>query len=215
MMKIQLDKLMTEQQNPDTMSIDRMNSFEIVKAINNEDKKIALAVEKELASIAELVDACAERLSKGGRILYTGAGTSGRLGILDASECPPTYGVSDQLVQGLIAGGLEAIFKSKENAEDDREAGIEDLKSINLCEKDVVIGLAASGRTPYVAAGLEYANSINAYTGSISCVKNSEIGKIAKTAIDVETGPEVVTGSTRMKAGTAQKMVLNMISTGT
>ena len=147
-MKIQLDKLMTEQQNPDTMSIDRMNSFEIVKAINNEDKKIALAVEKELASIAELVDACAERLSKGGRILYTGAGTSGRLGILDASECPPTYGVSDQLVQGLIAGGLEAIFKSKENAEDDREAGIEDLKSINLCEKDVVIGLAASGRTP-------------------------------------------------------------------
>lgn len=214
-MKIQLDKLMTEQQNPDTMSIDRMNSFEIVKAINNEDKKIALAVEKELASIAELVDACAERLSKGGRILYTGAGTSGRLGILDASECPPTYGVSDQLVQGLIADGLEAIFKSKENAEDDREAGIEDLKSINLCEKDVVIGLAASGRTPYVAAGLEYANSINAYTGSISCVKNSEIGKIAKTAIDVETGPEVVTGSTRMKAGTAQKMVLNMISTGT
>ena len=214
-MKIQLDKLMTEQQNPDTMSIDRMNSYEIVKAINNEDKKIALAVEKELASIAELVDACAERLSGGGRIFYTGAGTSGRLGILDASECPPTYGVSDQLVQGLIAGGLEAIFKSKENAEDNREAGIEDLKSVSLCEKDVVIGLAASGRTPYVAAGLEYANSINAYTGSISCVKNSEIGKIAKTAIDVETGPEVVTGSTRMKAGTAQKMVLNMISTGT
>lgn len=214
-MKVELDKLMTEQQNPATLSIDLMDSYDIVKTINNEDKKIALAVETELKSIAELVDACAEHLSKGGRIFYMGAGTSGRLGILDASECPPTYGVSDQLVQGLIAGGFEAIFKSQENAEDNREAAVEDLKKVDLCEKDVVIGLAASGRTPYVAAGLEYANEIGAYTGSISCVKNSELGRIAKTGIDVETGPEVVTGSTRMKAGTAQKMVLNMISTGT
>ena len=153
-------------------------------------------------------------VKEGGRIIYIGAGTSGRLGVLDASECPPTYGVSADLVMGLIAGGEDAMFKAKEGAEDDPDLAVEDLKKITLCSKDTVIGLAASGRTPYVIGGLDYARSIGAYTASVSCVSNAVISGHAQTAVEVITGPEAVTGSTRMKAGTAQKMVCNMISTG-
>ena len=176
----------------------------MVKIINNEDKKVALAVEKELVKIAEAIDGIVSGMQKGGRLIYIGAGTSGRLGILDASECPPTYGVSEELVQGIIAGGTEAIFRAKEGAEDSKELAIEDLKSKNITENDTIVGLAASGRTPYVIGGLEYANNAN-----------SEVAKVSKVSIAPVVGAEVVTGSTRMKAGTAQKLVLNMLSTGT
>ena len=183
--------------------------------INNEDKKVALAVEKELVKIAEAIDGIVSGMQKGGRLIYIGAGTSGRLGILDASECPPTYGVSEELVQGIIAGGTEAIFRAKEGAEDSKELAIEDLKSKNITENDTIVGLAASGRTPYVIGGLEYANKIGALTVSITCNANSEVAKVSKVSIAPVVGAEVVTGSTRMKAGTAQKLVLNMLSTGT
>ena len=182
---------------------------------NNEDKKVALAVEKELVKIAEAIDGIVSGMQKGGRLIYIGAGTSGRLGILDASECPPTYGVSEELVQGIIAGGTEAIFRAKEGAEDSKELAIEDLKSKNITENDTIVGLAASGRTPYVIGGLEYANKIGALTVSITCNANSEVAKVSKVSIAPVVGAEVVTGSTRMKAGTAQKLVLNMLSTGT
>ena len=187
----------------------------MVKIINNEDKKVALAVEKELVKIAEAIDGIVSGMQKGGRLIYIGAGTSGRLGILDASECPPTYGVSEELVQGIIAGGTEAIFRAKEGAEDSKELAIEDLKSKNITENDTIVGLAASGRTPYVIGGLEYANKIGALTVSITCNANSEVAKVSKVSIAPVVGAEVVTGSTRMKAGTAQKLVLNMLSTGT
>ena len=196
------------------MDIDQVSTMEMVKKINDEDKKVALAVEKELPQIAGAIDGIVERMKKGGRLIYIGAGTSGRLGILDASECPPTYGVSEELVQGIIAGGQEAIFRAKEGAEDSKELAIEDLKSKNLNKNDTVVGLAASGRTPYVIGGLEYANSIGALTVSITCNANSNVAKTAKIAISPVVGPEVVTGSTRLKSGTAQKLVLNMLSTG-
>lgn len=214
MKKIDLDKLTTESRNPNTLDIDKLSTLEMVKIMNNEDKKVAEAVEKELANIAEAIDGISERMSKGGRLIYIGAGTSGRLGILDASECPPTYGVSEELVQGIIAGGKEAIFRAKEGAEDSKELAVEDLKAIKLTENDTVVGLAASGRTPYVIGGLNYANEIGALTISVSCNKDSEISKYAKIEIAPVVGPEVVTGSTRLKAGTAQKLVLNMLSTG-
>jgi len=214
MKKIDLDKLTTESRNPNTLDIDKVSTLEMVKIMNNEDKKVAEAVEKELANIAEAIDGISERMSKGGRLIYIGAGTSGRLGILDASECPPTYGVSEELVQGIIAGGKEAIFRAKEGAEDSKELAVEDLKAIKLTENDTVVGLAASGRTPYVIGGLNYANEIGALTISVSCNKDSEISKYAKIEIAPVVGPEVVTGSTRLKAGTAQKLVLNMLSTG-
>lgn len=214
MKKIDLDKLTTESRNPNTLEIDKVSTLEMVKIMNNEDKKVAEAVEKELANIAEAIDGISERMSKGGRLIYIGAGTSGRLGILDASECPPTYGVSEELVQGIIAGGKEAIFRAKEGAEDSKELAVEDLKAIKLTENDTVVGLAASGRTPYVIGGLNYANEIGALTISVSCNKDSEISKYAKIEIAPVVGPEVVTGSTRLKAGTAQKLVLNMLSTG-
>ena len=174
---------------------------------------MAFCVEKELGSISRLIDAILSRYEKETRIIYIGAGTSGRLGILDASECPPTYGVSFEKVQGIIAGGNEAIFKAKENAEDKPELGKQDLLNINLTENDVVIGLAASGRTPYVLGAIEYANSIGAITGSITCSKSSDLSKVSQYPIEVPVGAEIITGSTRMKAGTAQKMILNMIST--
>ena len=183
--------------------------------INNEDKKVAIAVENELPQIAEAIDGIVERINRGGRLIYIGAGTSGRLGILDASECPPTYGVSEELVQGIIAGGTEAIFRAKEGAEDSKELAIEDLKVKNLTENDTVVGLAASGRTPYVIGGLEYANKIGALTVSVTCNGDSEVSKVAKISIAPVVGAEVVTGSTRLKSGTAQKLVLNMLSTGT
>ncbi len=212
-MMINLEKLSTEENNLNSKDIELQDSLEIVRRINEEDKKVAFCVEKELGSISRLIDAILSRYEKETRIIYIGAGTSGRLGILDASECPPTYGVSFDKVQGIIAGGNEAIFKAKENAEDNPELGKQDLLNINLTENDVVIGLAASGRTPYVLGAIEYANSIGAITGSITCSKSSDLSKVSQYPIEVPVGAEIVTGSTRMKAGTAQKMILNMIST--
>lgn len=214
MKEIDLEKLTTESRNENTIDIDKVSTLEMVKKINDEDKKVAIAIEGELPKIAEAIDGIVNRMYKGGRLIYIGAGTSGRLGILDASECPPTYGVSEELVQGIIAGGKEAIFRAKEGAEDSKELAVEDLKNKSLNENDTVVGLAASGRTPYVIGGLEYANEIGALTVSITCNANSEVAKSAKISISPVVGPEVVTGSTRLKSGTAQKLVLNMISTG-
>ena len=212
---VKLDRLTTESRNQNTLNIDKVSTLEMVKIINNEDKKVAIAVENELPQISEAIDGIVERINRGGRLIYIGAGTSGRLGILDASECPPTYGVSEELVQGIIAGGTEAIFRAKEGAEDSKELAIEDLKVKNLTENDTVVGLAASGRTPYVIGGLEYANKIGALTVSVTCNGDSEVSKVAKISVAPVGGAEVVTGSTRLKSGTAQKLVLNMLSTGT
>lgn len=214
MKKIDLEKLTTESRNQNTLNIDKVSTLEMVKMINNEDKKVAEAVEAELPRIAEAIDEIAIRMNKGGRLIYIGAGTSGRLGILDASECPPTYGVSEELVQGVIAGGHEAIFRAKEGAEDSKELALEDLKNKKITENDIIVGLAASGRTPYVIGGLEYANEVGAMTIAITCNAGSEVSKAAKISIAPVVGPEVVTGSTRLKSGTAQKLVLNMLSTG-
>lgn len=213
-MNIDLSKLVTETRNPNTRNIDEATTLEMMRMINDEDKKVPEAVEKVLPEIAEAVDRIAEAIERGGRLIYAGAGTSGRLGVLDASECPPTYGVSFELVQGLIAGGREAMFKAKEGAEDSLTLCVEDLKEIQFTEKDVLVGLAASGRTPYVVGGLNYANSLGAITVAVTCNPDSEISRIARISIAPVVGPEVVTGSTRMKAGTAQKLVLNMLSTG-
>ncbi|MGL5378470.1 N-acetylmuramic acid 6-phosphate etherase [Clostridium sp.] len=212
--RLNLGRLTTESRNQNTLDIDRVSTLEMVKKINNEDKKVAEAVEKELPQIAEAIDGIVEGIHKGGRLIYMGAGTSGRLGILDASECPPTYGVSEELVQGLIAGGQEAIFRAKEGAEDSKELAVEDLKAKNITANDTIVGLAASGRTPYVIGGLEYANEIGALTVSVTCNADSEVAKVAKISIAPVVGAEVVTGSTRLKSGTAQKLVLNMLSTG-
>lgn len=212
--RLNLKSLTTESRNQNTLDIDRVSTIEMVKKINDEDKKVAEAVEKELPQIAEAIDGIVERLKKGGRLIYIGAGTSGRLGILDASECPPTYGVSEELVQGVIAGGQEAIFRAQEGAEDSKELAINDLKEKNITKLDVIVGLAASGRTPYVIGGLEYANEIGALTISVTCNANSVVANTAQIAISPVVGPEVVTGSTRLKSGTAQKLVLNMLSTG-
>ncbi|MGL5174932.1 MAG: N-acetylmuramic acid 6-phosphate etherase [Cetobacterium sp.] len=212
--RLNLKSLTTESRNQNTLDIDRVSTIEMVKKINDEDKKVAEAVEKELPQIAAAIDEIVERLKKGGRLIYIGAGTSGRLGILDASECPPTYGVSEELVQGVIAGGQEAIFRAQEGAEDSKELAVNDLKKKDITELDVVVGLAASGRTPYVIGGLEYANEIGALTISVTCNANSAVANTAQIAISPVVGPEVVTGSTRLKSGTAQKLVLNMLSTG-
>ena len=212
-MKVNLNTLDTEKVNLNSINIDMMDTNDILKIINDEDKNIALAVEKVIPSIKNLINLTYEKMLLGGRVIYIGAGTSGRLGILDASECPPTYGVESSLVQGLIAGGYGALLKAKEGAEDSLTLAKEDLQNIKLDKNDTVLGLAASGRTPYVIGGLDYAKDIGALTGAISCVHDSEIGKHSHISIEVITGPEVVTGSTRMKAGTSQKMILNMIST--
>ncbi|MGL5917236.1 MAG: N-acetylmuramic acid 6-phosphate etherase [Culicoidibacterales bacterium] len=214
MEKIDLTHLMTESRNEHTNDIDRISTLELVQKMNDEDKKVAIAVEQELDMIAEAIDGIVARMKRGGRLIYIGAGTSGRLGILDASECPPTYGVSDQLVQGKIAGGLDAIFKAKEGAEDSIEFGVQDLQESNLSCNDTVVGIAASGRTPYVIGGLRYANEVGALTISLTCNEASAVAQEAKIAISPVVGPELVTGSTRLKAGTAQKLVLNMLSTG-
>lgn len=203
----------TEQRNPDTMNLDEMTTLQIVTEMNREDAGIPAAIRPHLPEIAKVAQWGAESLSKGGRIFYMGAGTSGRLGVLDASECPPTFGVSADTVVGLIAGGPSAIMKAVEGAEDNRELGAQDLKDHNLAQNDLVIGLAASGRTPYVIGGIEYAKSIGCRTAAITCNEGSAIGKASDCAIDVVVGPEVLTGSTRLKAGTAEKMILNMIST--
>lgn len=210
-----LAELTTEQQNPNTYNIDKMDTLSMLKVINDEDKKVALAVEQELPNIAEAVDLITQKIKNGGRLFYIGAGTSGRLGVLDASECPPTFGVSPHLVQGIIAGGVNALVYSVEGAEDNAARAISDLNERKFSSEDVLIGIAASGRTPYVVKALEHAKTINAATIALSCVENSEIAKIADIAITPVTGAEVITGSTRLKAGTATKLVLNMLTTAT
>lgn len=210
----ELDQIATEQRNPLTYHIDELSTLDMVTLINSEDHKVADAVQKVLPEIAAAVDLIAQKLSYGGRLVYIGCGTSGRLGILDASECPPTFNVSPELVQGLIAGGTTAIFKAVEGAEDSRELAVEDMKGIGFCEKDVLCGLAASGRTPYVLGGMAYAKSLGASVLAVTCCKGSAVDRAADIGIAPEPGPEVVTGSTRLKSGTAQKMVLNMLTTG-
>ena len=208
-----LSKLISEGRNSDTMDLDTLNSLELVSRINAQDKQVPLAVEKVLPEIAMAVDVISKAFRSGGRLLYVGAGTSGRLGILDASECPPTFGVDESMVVGLIAGGQEAIFRSQEGAEDSPQQGQLDLTDHDLNNKDVVVGIAASGRTPYVIGALNYASSIKASTVAVSCNPDSTIAKCADIAISPIVGPEVLTGSTRMKSGTAQKLVLNMLTT--
>jgi len=208
-----LSHLVSEGRNPETMDIDLLSSLEIVQRINQQDQLVPLAVEKVLPDVAEAVDKITAAFKNGGRLIYMGAGTSGRLGVLDASECPPTFGVSDQMVVGLIAGGPEAILKAKEGAEDSLTLGVDDLKAIEFNNTDVVVGIAASGRTPYVIGALEYANEIGATTVAVSCNPDSPIAEIADIAISPLVGPEALTGSTRLKSGTAQKLVLNMLTT--
>lgn len=206
--------LTTEKRNAASANIDKVSTLEMVKIINDEDKKVALAVEKVLPQIAKAVDIIAEKISNGGKLFYIGAGTSGRLGVLDASECPPTFGVENNLVQGIIAGGNYALTNAVEGAEDNKNLAVEDLQEKNFSAADVLVGIAASGRTPYVISAIEYAKKIGAITVGVSCVENSALAKIVDIEITPVTGAEVVTGSTRMKAGTATKMVLNMLTTG-
>ncbi|EJO3862169.1 N-acetylmuramic acid 6-phosphate etherase [Vibrio parahaemolyticus] len=213
-MKIDLSRLVTESRNPASAEIDTLSTIEMLQVINEEDQKVALAVKAVLPQIAKAVDAITQAFTNGGRLVYMGAGTSGRLGILDASECPPTYGTHPDMVIGLIAGGHQAILKAVENAEDDAKMGQDDLKALHLTKHDVVVGIAASGRTPYVLGGLEYAKSIGSTTASIACNPECAMAKAADIAILPIVGAEVVTGSSRMKAGTAQKLVLNMLTTG-
>lgn len=211
---IDLSVLVTESRNKETMGLDQMTPLEIVTVMNREDGKAVNAVGEVLPQIAQAIAWCTDSLKQKGRIIYIGAGTSGRLGVLDAVECPPTFGVSPDVVVGLMAGGTPAFVRAVEGAEDSQTMGEEDLKEIHLSPADIVIGLAASGRTPYVIYGLRYAKKIGCRTVAVSCNRDSEIGKEADLAIEPVSGPEVLTGSTRLKAGTVQKMVLNMISTG-
>ncbi|MBU3023976.1 N-acetylmuramic acid 6-phosphate etherase [Aestuariibacter sp. A3R04] len=209
----QLNKIVSEGRNPDTMDIDLLSTEAILRKINQEDAKVANAVAQEIPHIASAVDAIVEKLLSGGRLVYTGAGTSGRLGILDAVECRPTFSVPDSLVIGVIAGGEPAIQHAVEGAEDNKAQGALDIQAINFSENDVLVGLSASGRTPYVVGALEYANSLGAKTISIACNPDSIVLNSASIAICPVVGPECLTGSTRMKSGTAQKLVLNMLST--
>lgn len=209
----ELASLASEARNPDTLDIDLLSSEDILKKINAADREVPEAVCRELPHIARAVDAIAEAFKSGARLIYMGAGTSGRLGILDAVECPPTFGTNEDMVVALIAGGDEAIYRAQEGAEDSLTLGGKDLCDINLCERDVVVGIAASGRTPYVIGGLRYARSIGCTTVALSCNKSAAIATEADIGILPEVGPEILTGSTRMKAGTAQKLVLNMLTT--
>ncbi len=211
---VDLSQLATEQRNPQTMELDTFTPLQIAEAMNAEDAHAVEAVGRVLPQIAQAIRWGADALAAGGRIIYLGAGTSGRLGVLDAVECPPTFGVSLDTVVGLIAGGEQAFTVAQEGVEDDPEQGEDDLRGIGLEARDFVVGLAASGRTPYVLGGLAYARELGCNTAAIACVPDSKIGAAAALAIEPVTGPEVLTGSTRLKAGTAQKMVLNMISTG-
>ena len=210
-----LSRLTTERRNPASAHIDSCTTLEMVTIMQQEDSKIAAAIQKILPDIARAIDETSLRLQEGGRLFYLGAGTSGRLGILDASECPPTYGTDPELVQGLIAGGIPAIFRAQEGAEDNPGLAVHDLKEHGFSAKDVLVGIAASGRTPYVIGGLKYARELGALTIALACSEHAEIAALADIALTPVTGPEVVTGSTRMKAGTAQKLVLNMLPTGT
>ena len=210
----QIAQLSTEQRNPATMELDTFTPLQIAQAMNAEDANAVRAVERVLPDIAVAIQWAADSLRASGRIVYLGAGTSGRLGVLDAVECPPTFGVDPDMVVGLIAGGKDAFVEAREGIEDDEDQGAEDLRGIGLMSRDFVVGLAASGRTPYVVGGLTYAREVGCKTAAIACTPHSKTGKVAELAIEPVTGPEVLTGSTRLKAGTAQKLVLNMISTG-
>ena len=205
----------TEQENPRTRELSRLPTAEIVRLMNEEDASVAAAVGRVLPDVVRAVERIVERMKAGGRLFYVGTGTSGRLGVLDASECPPTFGVPPELVQGIIAGGYEALYRAVEASEDDREAGARDLQSRGVNGSDALVGLAASGRTPYTIGAVEYARSIGAFTAAVTCAPGSPITKAAEVSIAPVVGPEVVAGSTRLKAGTAQKMVLNMLSTAT
>lgn len=209
----QLNQLITEQRNPNSMQLDSLSAQELVALINREDQQVALAVEKCLPQIASAVEKIVAAFERGGRLVYVGAGTSGRLGVLDASECPPTYGVKPEMVVGLIAGGDHALRHPIEGAEDNVQQGQADLKEIDFSARDVLVGIAASGRTPYVLGALNYAKQLGATTVSIASNPNSKMAEVADIAIETVVGPEVLTGSSRMKSGTAQKLVLNMLTT--
>ncbi|HEB4999770.1 N-acetylmuramic acid 6-phosphate etherase [Clostridioides difficile] len=208
-----LENLVTEDRNKNTLQIDKEDTLGIIELINNEDKTVAYAVEEQKESIAKAVDIIVDRMKQGGRLFYIGAGTSGRIGILDATECPPTYGVDFELVQAIIAGGNQAIFKAVEGAEDDKELGKQDIIDRGVTSKDVICGIAASGRTPYVIGAMEYAKELGCTVLSITMNPNSEMSKKADLPINIIVGAEVIMGSTRMKSGTAQKMVCNMLTT--
>ena len=212
---LNLEKLSTEARNPASSRIDKLDTLSMMRVMNDEDQKTALAVKAILPDIARAVDVIAARLKTGGRLFYMGSGTSGRLGILDAVECPPTYSTDPDLVQGLIAGGKEAIFRAREGAEDSRDKGADDIISHDLSAKDVLVGITASGRTPYVLGGMEEARRRGAFVIGLACSKEPDIACTADLMLICLPGPEVVTGSTRMKAGTVTKMILNMLSTGT
>ncbi|WP_281271872.1 N-acetylmuramic acid 6-phosphate etherase [Oceanobacillus chungangensis] len=214
-MQMELSRLTTEQRNKKSMNLDQMSTAEILHTINEEDKKVAFAVEKVLPKIEVAVDHIVPSLASGGRLFYVGAGTSGRLGVIDASECPPTFMTPKEMVQTVMAGGMDAFFNAAEGSEDNENQGGLDLQTRKLAKKDVVIGITASGRTPYPIGALKYAKTIGAYTIALSCNQDSLISSDADCAIEVVVGPEVLTGSTRMKAATAHKMILNMISTAT
>ena len=208
-----LSTLITEQRNPNSMHVDSLSALEIVQLMNQEDKQVPLAIEKCLPQIAQAVECIVAAFQQGGRLVYIGAGTSGRLGVLDASECPPTFGVSPEMVKGIIAGGERALRHPIEGAEDSKEQAVIDLQTIQFSSKDVLVGIAASGRTPYVIGALEYAKSLDSVTVSIASNPNSAMANIVDIAIDTVVGPEVLTGSSRLKSGTAQKLVLNMLTT--
>jgi N-acetylmuramic acid 6-phosphate etherase len=208
-----LENLLTEQPNPASASIDTLPTEQALRIINAEDQKVAVAVEREIPAIARAVDAIVRALERGGRLFYLGAGTSGRLGVLDASECPPTFSVPPELVQGIMAGGEAALSRATETTEDDPAIGVRDLRARGFTERDVLVGIAASGRTPYVLGAIAEARRLGAATVGISCAPDSELARAVEFPITPVTGPEVVAGSTRMKAGTAQKLVLNMLST--
>lgn len=209
-----ISRLTTESRNEHSSKLDTLTPEQFVDVMNNEDQKVAQFIKEENHAIAQLITQVINGLNNGGRLIYMGAGTSGRLGVLDAAECVPTFGVTPDVVVGLIAGGPSAMTVAVEGAEDDESLGEQDLRDLNINEHDTVIGIAASGRTPYVIGGLRYAQSINVPTGCLTCNKASEVGKHADYPVQVDVGPEVLTGSTRLKAGTAQKLILNMISTG-
>lgn len=208
-----LSTLITEQRNPNSMHVDSLSALEIVQLMNDEDKQVPLAIEKCLPQIAQAVECIVAAFQQGGRLVYIGAGTSGRLGVLDASECPPTFGVSPEMVKGIIAGGERALRHPIEGAEDSKEQALVDLQTIQFSSKDVLVGIAASGRTPYVIGALEYVKSLGSVTVSIASNPNSAMANIVDIAIDTVVGPEVLTGSSRLKSGTAQKLVLNMLTT--
>ncbi len=208
-----LSTLITEQRNPNSMHVDSLSALEIVQLMNQEDKQVPLAIEKCLSQIAQAVECIVAAFQQGGRLVYIGAGTSGRLGVLDASECPPTFGVSPEMVKGIIAGGEQALRHPIEGAEDSKAQAVVDLQTIQFSSKDVLVGIAASGRTPYVIGALEYAKSLESVTVSIASNPNSAMANIVDIAIDTVVGPEVLTGSSRLKSGTAQKLVLNMLTT--